>query len=64
MAGVLLISSASSNAQAVYSNINPDIEIEFEGETAFIDMDNNGTLDFGFLKTSNTYTTFTASHIR
>lgn len=53
-----MLCSDSSNAQAIYTDIEPDIEIQFEGQTAFVDMDNDGTLDFGFLKTSAT-TSFT-----
>lgn len=59
MAGILILCSDSSNAQAVYTNIEPDIEIQFDGETAVVDIDGNGTIDFEFLKTSAT-TSFTA----
>ncbi|MFI5172847.1 MAG: T9SS type A sorting domain-containing protein [Chitinophagales bacterium] len=55
MAGVFLVMGNNLCAQAVYTDIDPDIEIQFDGETAGIDMDNNGTLDFAFLKTSGTY---------
>ncbi|MFI5172354.1 MAG: T9SS type A sorting domain-containing protein [Chitinophagales bacterium] len=43
------------DGQAVYTDIDPDIEIQFDGQTAGIDMDNNGTFDFGFLIASWSY---------
>ncbi len=55
MAGVFLLMGNESQSQAVYTDIDPDIEIQFDGQTAGVDMDNNGTLDFGFLKSSDTY---------
>jgi len=55
MAGVFLFLHNNINAQAVYTDIEPDIIIQFDEETAGIDMDNNGTYDFAFLKTSGSY---------
>ena len=51
----------NSDAQAIYTDIDPDISIQFDGQTAGIDMDNNGTFDFAFLKTSGSYTYATTS---
>lgn len=61
MAGVFLLLQNNSDAQAIYTDINPDISIQFDGQTAGIDMDNNGTFDFAFLKTSGSYTYETTS---
>jgi hypothetical protein len=64
MAGVLILCSDSSIAEAVYTDVEPDIEIQFDGQTAGIDMDNNGTFDFAFLKTSDTYDWGSAQRLR
>ncbi|MBP9221510.1 MAG: T9SS type A sorting domain-containing protein [Chitinophagales bacterium] len=61
MAGVFLLLQNNSDAQAIYTDIDPDISIQFDGQTAGIDMDNNGTFDFAFLKTSGSYTYATTS---
>lgn len=61
MAGVFLLLQNNSDAQAIYTDIDPDISIQFDGQTAGIDMDNNGTFDFAFLKTSGSYTYVTTS---
>ncbi len=65
-AGVFLLIPAASQAQAVYTDVDPDIEIQFDEATAGIDMDNNGTFDFAFLKTSGGYYfywTFTSTQV-
>lgn len=54
-AGVFLIMGNTADAQAVYTDIDPDIEIEFDGQSAGVDIDNNGTIDFAFLKSSWSY---------
>ena len=54
-AGVFLIMGNTADAQAVYTDIDPDIEIEFNGQTAGVDLDNDGAMDFVFLKTSGSY---------
>ena len=66
MAGVFLLIPAINHAQAVYTDLEPDIEIQFDEETAGIDMDNNGIFDFAFLKTSGGYYfywTFTSTQV-
>lgn len=55
MAGVFLSFNSKTSAQVIYTDLEPDIELQFNGETAFIDMDNDGTNDFAFLKTSGGY---------
>lgn len=66
IAGVFLLLHNNSEAQAIYTDIEPDIEIQFDGQTAGVDMDNNGTMDFAFLKTSGGYYfywTFTSTQV-
>lgn len=52
IAGVLLLIHQDADAGAVYTDIEPDIEIQYDNETVYIDMDNNGVLEFNFLKTT------------
>lgn len=56
MAGVLLLLYDNSNAQAIYSDLDPDIVLQFDNETAGVDMDNDGDYDFAFLKSSYYWT--------
>ena len=51
-AGVFLLMHNDTFGQAVYTDINPDIYLQYDGETAGIDMDNDGDFDFAFLKLS------------
>ncbi|MBP9136629.1 MAG: T9SS type A sorting domain-containing protein [Chitinophagales bacterium] len=46
-----------SEAQAVYTDIDPDVSLDMHGEAKYIDMDNNGTTDYIFLNWS--YNTIT-----
>ena len=55
MAGVLLFFGNQASANAIYTDIEPDIEIDFNFEYAEIDMGNNGIIDFQLWKTSGTY---------
>ncbi len=43
------------NAQVVYTDIEPDVELHENYNAAFIDMDDNGSMDFVLLKTSGSY---------
>ena len=45
----------------IYTDIDPDIELNLDGQTAGIDVDNNGTIDFALLKSSATFSTFWGS---
>lgn len=66
MAGVFILIPEINHAQAVYTDLEPNIEIQFDEATAGIDMDNNGTFDFAFLKTSGGYYfywTFTSTQV-
>ncbi|MFI5170898.1 MAG: T9SS type A sorting domain-containing protein [Chitinophagales bacterium] len=56
-----LLMNKETNAQAVYTDIEPDIILEFNNDEANIDLDDAGGIDFVLLKTSGTYTDFIAS---
>lgn len=45
----------NSEAQVVYTDVDPDIILDENLETAGIDIDNNGTFDFAFANYSFTY---------
>jgi len=47
-----------ADAEAVYTNINPDTIVNDNLEVVRIDMDNNGTYDFAFLKFTGTGYTY------
>lgn len=55
LATAFLLLQNTGNAQVIYSDIEPDIEISLTGDQAFIDIDGNTTIDFNFLKTSVEY---------
>ena len=55
-AGVLLIMHNNTKAQAVYTNIDPDVVLNVDGDYTYIDMDNDGTNDFFILKESHYFT--------
>ena len=56
MAGVLLLMHSDLSAQAIYTDIDPDIVLQFDDETTGVDMDNDGDFDFAFLKLSYYWT--------
>lgn len=45
--------------EVVYVDLDPDVMLQSDGETVLLDIDNNGWLDFAFLKTSDTYIVYT-----
>lgn len=53
MAGALLLMNNNLSSQAVYTDIDPDIILQLDNETAGVDMDNDGDYDFAFLKASH-----------
>ena len=56
LAGAFLLVSASELKSAVvYTDIEPDVELHENYNAAFIDMDDNGFMDFVLLKTSGSY---------
>lgn len=55
MASVFILIPAIAESQAIYTDIEPDIEIQFDGQTASVDLDNDGVIDFAFLKSTDTY---------
>ena len=56
MAGVLLLMHSDLSAQAIYTDIDPDIVLQFDDETTGVDMDNDGDFDFAFFKLSYYWT--------
>lgn len=58
MAAVFLTIPEISEAEAVYTNIDPDTIINDDLELVRIDMDDNGTFDFAFLKFTGTVYTY------
>lgn len=53
LAAALICAHPNTHAQVVYTDLDPDIILHFDGQTAGIDMDNNGTYDFAFFRTNN-----------
>ena len=53
-ATVYLIIHADAKAGVVYSDIEPDIVLDEALEFTILDLDENGTIDFGFLNTDFT----------
>lgn len=58
MAAVILLYNVKAEAQVIYTDLDPDIELLIDNETAGVDLDNNGVVDFLFLRTSGTYYTY------
>lgn len=60
-----LLLQTESSAEAVYSDVIPDTLIDFDWETFGIDMNNDGVVDFGFLKRSFSFylTTYSSEYI-
>lgn len=54
MAGSIIAVAGTANAQAIYTDIDPDVTVEESGFGYFIDFDNDGNDDFviGFLHTN------------
>lgn len=55
IAAVLLFANTKTSAEVIYTDLDPDIELLLNGETAFIDLDSNGNVDFLFFRSSLTY---------
>ena len=55
IAAVLLFANTKTNAEVIYTDLDPDIELLLNGETAFIDLDSDGNVDFLFFRTSLSY---------
>ena len=58
MALCFLSITKEAQPQAVYTDIDPDLVIDIDGEIANIDMNNDGVFDFGFLNSMDTEFTF------
>lgn len=63
--GLLSVNNINLEANCVYTDLEPDLELSFDGDMQFLDIDNNGSINFGFLKSSFSYSyfsTFNASY--
>jgi len=56
LAGALLFMHGNTSAQAVYTDVEPDVALQYDGEYFFVDMDNDGSNDFFLLKGSHYFT--------
>jgi len=57
MALCFLSIAKEAQSQAVYTDIDPDLVIDVDGEIGNIDMNNDGVFDFGFLNSLDTVLT-------
>ena len=53
VAGVLLIMHNNTHAQAIYSDIDPDVVLQLHGDVEYIDMDDDGSNDFFIFRFCN-----------
>ncbi len=58
MALCFLSITKKAQPQAVYTDIDPDLVVDIDGEIANVDMNNDGVFDFGFLNSMDTEFTF------
>ena len=56
LAGALLIMHGNADAQAIYTDVEPDVTLQYDGEYLYIDMDLDGSNDFFLLKESHYFT--------
>lgn len=66
LSACFLALNSSSRGQAVYTDIDPDFVLDNNWETAGVDMNNDGIVDFGFLNRSfdfSTYYSYYSSHL-
>jgi hypothetical protein len=61
LAGSFLLFSPIINAQVVYTDIIPDLVLENDLDFEYIDMDNDGVNDFGFLFSATFFSGYTAT---
>lgn len=54
-ASSLILLHPTLDAEVIYTDIDPDVVLQYDGEVAGIDMDNNGSIDFAFLKNSSSW---------
>ncbi len=57
-AGVFLFIHQQTNAEIIYTDIDPDLVLNDDGEFCEIDMNNDGNFDFAFLKVSWSFSTY------
>ena len=56
-----LLLNNNSTAQIIYTDIDPDMILDTYEEEGFVDMDNNGLIDFSFQRGNTQYVTTTYS---
>lgn len=61
-AGVLVLIN-KADAEVIYTDIDPDVVLDTDGNYYAIDIDNNGTADFQFLKSTFSNYDFTFGYI-
>ena len=54
-ASSILLLHPTLDAEVIYTDIDPDVVLQYDDEVAGIDMDNNGSIDFAFLKNVDTW---------
>lgn len=52
-----------ADGQAIYTDVDPDIIIDGDGEYAGIDMDNNGTIEFAFVNRTGSFSTYPSYYL-
>jgi len=54
-AGSILLLHPTLDAEVIYTDIDPDLVLQYDGEVAGIDMDSDGSIDFTFIKNIDTW---------
>lgn len=62
-AGSIICLMNKADAEVIYTDIDPDVVLDTDGNYFAIDIDNNGTPDFQFLKSTFTIYDFTLGNI-
>ncbi len=60
----IITPTVSASAEIIYSDIDPDIVLNDDYEIGTIDMDNDGIIDFAFLKDIGMYATYWSSEFK
>ena len=58
--GAFILLSEQSKAQVIYTDLIPDLVFQFDGDFEYIDMNNDGINEFGFLKSSDIFSALTS----
>ncbi|MFL5762612.1 MAG: T9SS type A sorting domain-containing protein [Bacteroidia bacterium] len=63
IAGSLLAAANQADAQIVYTDVSPDSTVAGDGNSFYLDMDNDGTYDFQIGVTINATTAYTSQRV-